>query len=130
MNDTIDPFDSDNFGWYSPPWMAKAALAYVPRAQLYHAVVKMIDFMVYTEEWEVGEAIDRLVQYALTGTFHETHDPMHFHVHFEPNPESADEPVQADIDKAFNEIWGEASSKMGPDAEDPHENFRLDDDQS
>jgi hypothetical protein len=67
-----------------------------------------------------------LVQYALTGTFHETHDTMHFHAHFEP--ESANEPVQADIDEAFNKIWGEASSKMGPDAEDPHENFRLDDD--
>lgn len=72
MNDMEEPNDWD-YGLFSPHWMLKASLMYVPRWQLNLAIVRMIDEMVYGEDEDV-DYLDVLAQYALTGRYVKTRE--------------------------------------------------------
>lgn len=106
MVERIDPFGEEHYGFFSPHWMLKVAIMYVPASQLRRAVIELINYMVYTDEWHVGDALDVLAQYALTGQYIRPHD--------EDFPMS-----DTDIEDAVARIMRDVDAKLGPDGEEP-----------
>lgn len=66
--------EEPTWGLFNSLWMLKSSIYHVPHAYLYHAVCEMVDYLTGTEEPEVAQALDVLVQTALSGHYHDPFD--------------------------------------------------------
>lgn len=115
MGVQADEFD---YGFMSNHWMLKMGLMYVPRPQLNLAIAKMIDFMVYSDNFGVEEAFQVLAQIAFTGTVISTTQSPYTPV--DPSERLSDDQLEAEVEK-FKDFL----HNLSPDATDPMIDFRL-----
>lgn len=123
-DDEQQPISDYDFGVYSPHWMLRALLWYVPRTSLYAAVSQAINYMAYNDDPDAGTVMDILAQMAVNGEYIPT-EPHNCEEHGEgahsammdptrmprvrPVPETqpialSEEEIQAEVDKFLNEL--------------------------
>lgn len=119
-DDDNEPVSDYDIGVFSPHWLLRALLYYVPRENLWNAVSFAINYMAYNDDPDVGIVMDILAQVAVNGQYRATypHDCSEHegdHTGFDPTqtpptPPLTEEEIQAQVDEFLN--------KLGPDAKE------------
>lgn len=122
MSEENEPVSDYDYGVYSPHWMLRALLYYVPHQNLWNAVNYTINYMAYNEEPDAGTALDILAQVAVNGSYRTTypHDCSehegvpHSYDPTQPKTETVPPLTEEEIQVQLDEFL----KMLGPDAKE------------